>query len=193
MIVLTRRLNQEAPGVAPVSRNVGRKPIMSSQKMRRQSNPEYFVSRWLVALELEDARIRDTNEQLHRQIDTDIYALVLRNLVRAVEYANKIYNNDEIRKALEVFKSAVPGWLNVRDFLEHFDEYAQESGRLQKRGKAVVYGPFYVEEEKHNPDGCLSSTNYYLSFGEGNQIDILTATREAKKLAEVAISNASNA
>lgn len=159
--------------------------------MRRQSNPEYYVSRWLKALELEDERIRSASEQLHQQIDSDIYALVLRNLVRAVEYASKLDNRSEIQNALIAFKSAVPGWLNVRDFLEHFDEYAQDNGKLQKKGNAIAYGPFYAEEEKCDSNGVLISKNYYLSFGEGNQIDISTVTSEARALADVAISQAS--
>lgn len=160
--------------------------MADSQNKRRQSNPEYYISRWRTALELQDKRIRSAEDQLCRQIDTDLYALVLRNLVRAVEYAANLTKNDDIQKALKIFKEAVPGWINVRNFLEHFDEYAQGKGKLQKKEEATVYGPYYAEEERYDANGALIAKNYYLSFGEGNHIDIATATHEAGTLADTA-------
>ena len=159
----------------------------SRNRSLRQSEPIYWLSRWKLALELQDKRIRDAADQLHTQIDLDLYALTLRNLIRAVENAECTTGENEIKKALNKFKKAVPGWLNVRDFLEHFDEYSQGIGRLQKKKKAGVYGPYYAEEERYDPNGALISKNYYLSFGEGNQIDIATTTCEAGKLADVAL------
>lgn len=153
----------------------------------RQSAPAYFIYRWRAGLELQDKRIRDDSDRLHAQIDIDLYALILRNLVRAIEYAEKSTGDSEIKKALEKFKVTVPGWLNVRDFLEHFDEYSQGKGNRQKDGKAIVYGPYYAEEEQYNPNGTLIQKNYYLSFGEGNQIDIATTTREAGNLVDAAL------
>ena len=100
---------------------------------------------------------------------------------------NELKKINATKKALEKFKIAVPGWLNVRDFLEHFDEYAKGSGYRQKDGTAIVYGPYYCEEEQCNPNGTLIQKNYYLSFGEGNQIDIATTTREAGKLADATL------
>lgn len=153
----------------------------------RQSDPAYFISRWRAGLELQDERIRDASDQLHAQIDIDLYTLILRNLIRAVEYAEKSTGDREIKKALENFKIAVPSWLNVRDFLEHFDDYSKGTGNRQKDGSAIVYGPYYAEEEQYNLNGTLIQKNYYLSFGEGNQIDIVTTTREAGKLADAAL------
>ena len=103
----------------------------------RQSQPAYFVSRWRVGLELQDKRIRESSDRVLAQIDLELYALILRNLIRAVEYADGLTDGIEIRKALEEFKKSVPGWLNVRDFIEHFDEYAQGNGKLQKRQEAI--------------------------------------------------------
>ena len=153
----------------------------------RQSCPAHFVARWQAGLELQDKRIRNSSDPLHTQIDLDLYVLTLRNLIRAVEHAENSTDSVEIRKAREDFKKAVPGWLNVRDFVEHFDEYSQGIGKLQKKGKAIVYGPYYAEEERYDTSGVLTSKNYYLSFGEGNQVDILTTTREACKLATITL------
>jgi len=155
----------------------------------RQSAPAYYISRWRFTLELQDHRIRNAIDQLHKQVDIDLYVLVLRNLIRAVNSAKCLTRNGEICQALDAFYKAVPAWKNVRDFLEHFDEYSQGKGRLQKNNNAAVYGPYYAEQESCDPDGNNVVKNYFLTFGEGNQIDITTSTREAVVLADIALSN----
>lgn len=69
-----------------------------------------------------------------RDADIQLFAVALRNLIRAVEFASKVGDPREakaITAGLDRFKERVLHAVDIRDILEHFDEYERGTGKLQ--------------------------------------------------------------
>ena len=89
---------------------------------------------WGHAVELQGRRANDgTVTTMDAQVDCYLFLVTVRQLVRAVEFCRP-HGRSEIDKALHEFKHTVPGWLILRDAVEHFDEYERGVGRHQKSG-----------------------------------------------------------
>jgi hypothetical protein len=73
---------------------------------------------------------------LTSEFDGAFAILALRNVLRAAEWSawdlNNALDDFDVRPFIAEFKNEVPGLVNARDALEHFDEYAVGRGRLQK-------------------------------------------------------------
>lgn len=86
---------------------------------------------------------------LTRQADAALMVLALRNVLRAARWAAEELRSsvgDEADLILEEFNGHLPGLVNARDALEHFDEYALGRGRLQ-RGNNTSYAFQFVVDD----------------------------------------------
>lgn len=73
---------------------------------------------------------------LARQIDLKFFIVALRQFVRSVQLVQRRAEPEASQKigtALSQFDGALPGAKDLRDWLEHFDEYESGTGNDQKR------------------------------------------------------------
>lgn len=107
-----------------------------------------FADRWATAVAAQARRIKSPQDTLERVPDTFLQVLVLRQLVRAAEMAAGQADPESRRRihdALAEFFDAIVAETNAtdqaeafrtaRNVLEHFDEYFQGTGNLQRRAK----------------------------------------------------------
>jgi hypothetical protein len=97
---------------------------------------------------------RLTIDQVNGKKATDAARMVLalRNVLRAANWAAADLGpqvGDRAATVLREFDEAFPGVLNARDALEHFDEYAVGTGRMQ--GAASVSFKFRLVSEDGRP------------------------------------------
>lgn len=83
--------------------------------------------------------------------DAAVMLLALRNVLRAAEWtANDLpapaCADDGPRHWVAEFKRLLPGLVNARDILEHFDDYADGRGRLQRSGPEQYHFTYSVED-----------------------------------------------
>lgn len=141
-----------------------------------------WVQRWATTVERQYHRARE-----HQHYgDLDLFALALRNLLRAVEEANKETGSAVLAKGLAEFNRKIPNAKDVRDILEHFDDYERGLGFLTGRVR-----PEFVAKTSliaTNPDGTQVRhlPNMILALGE-YQLAITPAYEAAMALAEKAL------
>jgi hypothetical protein len=112
-----------------------------------------------------------------RQAQAMLLVLSLRNLLRAAEMASQHAEPPEKRNlddALARFKTELPGLVDARDMLEHFDDYLSGTGR-----KARVYDVTFERSDSH----------YLIRIGSA-EIDVARALAESRHLSGNAISAA---
>lgn len=104
------------------------------------------VVQWAYAMDVQAERIESAGTgplaMRRREIDVRFFVQALRNLLRAIELIQRRASDaarEQIAAALEAFNQEVPGAKDVRDRLEHFDEY--ESGVGKDQRKAGVTEP----------------------------------------------------
>jgi len=91
------------------------------------------VETWWAGTALQHRRLSEATSPAHAMADVSMLVLALRNLLRAAYLAEKACPDGRIRAAILRFEARLPGLTEIRDVLEHFDEYAEGSGRFQKR------------------------------------------------------------
>jgi len=77
---------------------------------------------------------RPRPESVFHKADAALMLLALRNVLRACRWAADELRSlaTDVDEILTTFDSYLPGVVNARDALEHFDEYAVGRGRLQR-------------------------------------------------------------
>lgn len=95
------------------------------------------IHRWRVGMTLMSERVLSLSPQEEASSWADAYAhlfaVAVRNLLRGAGLARSCFpNNSEIGRAIAEFEKAVPRVADVRDVLEHFDEYARGKGDLNE-------------------------------------------------------------
>ena len=96
---------------------------------------------WGHAVEIQAARVLTnapwpTTGPATQQADAYLYALALRNLIRAVDFVRNQTAGDQMKAidtAIAAFDAQIPDAENVRHVLEHFDEYKVGKGDLQRK------------------------------------------------------------
>jgi len=88
------------------------------------------------------AKADDPESWVNREIDLRLFVMALRQFIRSADLTGDRAEpaaGHEIKEALARFHRTVPGAVDLRDSLEHFDAYESGTGRLQR--KAGVNGP----------------------------------------------------
>ncbi len=91
---------------------------------------------WAVAVRAQVARVVEGSGSLQQIPDAFLLIIAVRNVRRAADMALRHLTNtaakDQLREALNDFEAALPGVVNARDVLEHFDDYSLGVGNLQQ-------------------------------------------------------------
>jgi hypothetical protein len=104
------------------------------------------VGLWSHAVQIQAIRILTDGTgmpdgMVTRQMDSYLFAVALRNLLRAASLLRTAAPSaacSGIDLALNAFNQTVPRAVEVRDVLEHFDDYARGAGRLQGNGAFLI-------------------------------------------------------
>lgn len=106
--------------------------------------------------------------------------VALRNVLRAARVARPLatgQDHDRITAAIQAFERWLPQAKDARDVLEHFDDYAAGTGRIQendrKRGRTITFYP---------PGYERGASDYYLRVGP-LRVSVTAAKRAAAELA----------
>ena len=116
-----------------------------------------------------------------RQVDVYLFALSLRNVIRAAQMVRAALDPgpaSQAATALAAFDAAVPRAADVRDVLEHFDAYLSGSGKLQKQAGSRSAVTIWHETQAHAHILRLG-----VAPGLVLSIDVATASDEARDLA----------
>ena len=100
----------------------------------REEHRAWLISwtyQWLDAVDRQAGRTLDMPDHGKGQVEILLFVGALRNVMRGAE---AILGKDHA--AVRSFYEAVPGAMDIRDMLEHFDEYVTGNGRLQKGGSS---------------------------------------------------------
>jgi hypothetical protein len=102
---------------------------------------------WLSAAELERARLK-TDESW--QDDATFFVYSLRNFLRAAQLAARFAPDPsaarDIERHINAFEESLPSLVDLRDVLEHFDDYLEMKGNLQHPG---------TPRRKRKPDAAI--------------------------------------
>jgi len=136
------------------------------------------LGQWAAAVEVQRARIGDRSAtEAVNQLDAIFFAIAVRNVLRAAEWAKKLLPAD-VGREIERFEERVPRAQDVRDVLEHFDEYLQGTGKLQRQGKISNPTTFYVRYEDE----------FLLHLADDLELDVQSAAHAASHLADAVAS-----
>jgi hypothetical protein len=122
-----------------------------------------------------------------RMNDLFLYPFCLRAILRIAKLAGQLYQPDLIRRALLDFDQEVPHSVEIRDVLEHYDEYVLGTGKLQRkdiRTKEPGDLPWMLTITRTYimPDTCV------LSLGGILTLDIKEASQAALRLSTIVLS-----
>jgi hypothetical protein len=95
-----------------------------------------WTSTWWLAAKRQADRIEQASFD-DMQPDILLFVQALNNLARG---ARRVLGPDH--PDMKAFDKALPGLTNLRDMLEHFDEYVAGRGRRQQRGEMSSGAPF---------------------------------------------------
>lgn len=101
----------------------------------------------------------------------------IRQLLRSQEAHLRVTGDQRLRDARAAFDAAVPDAKDFRDFLEHLDEYALGTGKLQRSGDVSEEPNFAIVATR--PGGPVR-----LQFDE-RELDLGEAAEAALRLADV--------
>lgn len=123
-----------------------------------------------------------------REVDAYLFAIALRNLLRAVDLVRSLVPGKEqsnVDSAIAAFNHAIPNAVNVRHVLEHFDAYAVGKGNLQKTVSPGVPAAIW-----HERDGSTHVLWVGIRGRPPFRLDVRQAATAAAHLASEAISAA---
>lgn len=120
----------------------------------------------LVAADTERKRLSGDELKTDWQTDATFFVYALRNLHRSGELAARSAPSavaNDIRRGLKEFKEAVPELVDLRDVLEHFDDYLEMKGKLQhppgtpasKRKPDAAIDPWEGKRKRRAPPGSF--------------------------------------
>jgi hypothetical protein len=95
------------------------------------------VVKWHYAMSVQNHRIVEGTDVLYgiqREVDLHFFLIALANFVAFVKVTAKLVSPEAratIWAGVEAFDSEVPDAGNLRDILEHYDEYLRGKGKLQ--------------------------------------------------------------
>jgi hypothetical protein len=139
-----------------------------------------YIYRWHLAMTLQAERTLNAVSDNHREVDSHLFAVALKDLRTAVEWgSNKCRGQGvgALRKALAAFDVAVPDAQSVRDVHEHFVNY--ESGDPKRFLKHIDpdFAVFWSIDETGNVEVRIA----------GYKLDVGAAARAADAMASAAL------
>jgi hypothetical protein len=89
------------------------------------------LQRWNYIAQRQAKRTLEHDFGLDREMDAQLFAFALRQVLRSASLAARVTGLPEIAAALKDFNDRIPDAISIRDQLEHFDEYELGIGKLQ--------------------------------------------------------------
>lgn len=147
------------------------------ERVLRQMDGEQ-IAIWWRAVEVQGKRALDVQSvtNLDARIEFYLFAIALRQLLRAVNFCRP-HEPAAIEAAIATFDSAVPHCVNLRDVIEHFDDYELGIGKLQRQRVLLKVPSDWFEH-----DG--TSTIFHLP---PLHLDVAEALAAAEHLADAAM------
>lgn len=128
---------------------------------------------WNTVVGKQYVRVLEADNGYDRQLDMYLFAFAVRAVLRAESFARSLAEDagltdrvDRLRLARLRFDQLVPDAVQVRDILEHFDDYRQGKGRLQK-GTSVTDLIEWVEHDGAGRHVLVLAARYRLSIDDG--------------------------
>ena len=137
------------------------------------------LATWMFAVEAQGKRVLEPEPQELQEANAYLFIVALRQLLRCIDWA--ITNADThgdgsrskaLRAAFANFDAAVPNAKDVRDIIEHFDDYERGRGDLQKKGEPALI-------LMYEDDG----SSFQLTLMRGYTINVTKAAVAAEALA----------
>lgn len=130
---------------------------------------------WAEAAVVQGDRVAEgVGNHFRTRLDAMLLAIAIRNVIRAAEWAQRQYERDLVRDALNRFDSGVPHARNVRNALEHFDKAERGEFTLSGTDSVLDYEVRSVRYE----DQCV------LWIGDGIGLDVRSGVLAAERLAD---------
>jgi hypothetical protein len=134
-----------------------------------------YIVEWSRAIDMQMRRVVTSKSFEDREVDSKLFAIALRNLLRAVEWgikeADRARDGERskgLRAALNEFNAAIPHAVQVRDLLDHFDGF--------------VLGKSPHEPQSSNRWYSWNGTTAGIHIG-GYELDVVAATKAVSRLA----------
>lgn len=146
-----------------------------------------YVEIWRRGVELEAARLRRHADKFFREragfVDAHLFAVALRNLLRAADEAAKSAPDRLVRRrlraAINKFKTEVVGVTNLRNAAEHFEGHLSQVRQARRGDVGKPLGRrFRVERLGRRKSQTVTI------FADDVEIDVATARRGALRLAD---------
>lgn len=156
---------------------------MNSDQIRALSTSRTYLNHWGALVDLQAERALEGGvTDLRSNLDAYQFAHVLNQLVRAADSVNRQHLGGSADAVIDAFCAAVPHWKDVRDVIEHFDDYDLGVGHLQQSGrlpKDLPYlGAFFALR------GRATEREKTLFLGASLSLPIHTAREAAAELLE---------
>lgn len=162
------------------------------------------VALWRLAVDMQQRRIAADYEALDdllapnaATVDVRLYALALRNLHRAVEFAIEVFpeHGAQLHLTEQQFSRQVPDASVVRNILEHFDAYAKGTGNLINTKKDPDMGFPPATSFRFTPGGTVVEITLYrysdvrsdFAVAQRVRLDTAVATAAAMQMADDAL------
>jgi hypothetical protein len=156
----------------------------------------------LSAAEVEAGRLSEDSQDW--EIDATFFLYALRNLLRSCELAVRSAPRKaacDMERGIEKFNAAIPRLVDLRDVLEHFDDYLEMKGKLQhppgtakgKRKPAKAIDPWVSKRRRRAAPGSFGfwaarQTNGDLLVGAGEiELRVDAALSAAREMAEAVL------
>lgn len=136
---------------------------------------------WARGAEMSYERIvADRDNKVGNEVDARFLALAVRNVLRAARLACNHTDGASmtaIQAPIDDFDAAVPNAIDVRDIIEHFDDYVRGKGNRQKNGTMLNPLEYSVRFENE----------YLLGLADTHRLDARSGSEAAIQLAEAVL------
>ena len=101
------------------------------------------VVEWHYAMSVQIHRIENAPEgilTIQAEADLHFFLVALSNLLKSINLVGRVAAprvRQKITSGVETFHQEIPGSVNLRNVLEHYDSYLTGDGRLQKSAKRL--------------------------------------------------------
>jgi hypothetical protein len=129
--------------------------------------------------------------RITRQGDIQLFAVAVRQVLRFAELCRAIAPEaarSDIDRALHAFNEASPDAKDIRDVLDHYDDYLRGRGRAFKVGRPGDYRDGFLQVFRPAGswiEGCTDTVKLHIAPGPGHRLLTLDITREGAAASEL--------